>query len=108
MDSIVNAVYDIMQAAEDCTVPNLSEKSCSSDLTDMMSYWFQMSADLCAATLTCGSLDNECGASVSQSLVELSDCAKNLVAASSDCIKDRVRLGCQARANLGQARRNST
>jgi len=88
MDSIVNAVYDIMQAAEDCTVPSLSEKSCSSDLTDMMSYWFQMSADLCAATLTCGSLDNECGASVSQSLVELSDCAKNLVAASSDCIKD--------------------
>lgn len=88
VDSIVNAVYDIMQAAEDCTVPSLSEKSCSSDLTDMMSYWFQMSADLCAATLTCGSLDNECGASVSQSLVELSDCAKNLVAASSDCIKD--------------------
>lgn len=86
--SIVNAAYDIAQAAADCTLPGLVEVSCASDLTDMMSYWFQLANDICGMTLACGDLDNTCGAQVTQAMVELSDLSTNLVAAASDCTSD--------------------
>jgi len=88
IQSIVNAAYDIAQAATDCTLPGLSELACASDLTDMMGFWFQLSADLCAATLTCGSLDNECAFSINMIFQTMSDMSNNLVAASDDCIYD--------------------
>lgn len=88
VSSLTRAVYDILQSSADCTLPGLSQRSCAADLTDMMSWWFQISTSLCGASLACGSLDNECGAAVSLALTEISDTSRNLVATSTDCLKD--------------------
>jgi len=94
IDDIVNTAYDIMQAAQDCSLPHMAEAPCASDLTDMMNRWFRMSSDLCSATLFCGGLDNECGASISMALRELARASTDLIAAASDCSSDRSVLTC--------------
>eukprot|EP00429_Kryptoperidinium_foliaceum_P110951 CAMPEP_0176293588 /NCGR_PEP_ID=MMETSP0121_2-20121125/56689_1 /TAXON_ID=160619 /ORGANISM="Kryptoperidinium foliaceum, Strain CCMP 1326" /LENGTH=159 /DNA_ID=CAMNT_0017634561 /DNA_START=87 /DNA_END=563 /DNA_ORIENTATION=- len=91
MESLTNtldAVYDIAQAAADCTMPGLSEASCASDLTNMMSHWFSMGSNVCTATLVCGDLDNVCSAAVTKSIAHVASVAENLIASASDCISD--------------------
>lgn len=86
VDDVVNAAYDIAQATTDCTLPGLSENSCAADLTDMLSYWFNLANKISTATLECGRLDNLCSADITQGLGDLSDTSNVLIAASSDCM----------------------
>eukprot|EP00443_Scrippsiella_acuminata_P126934 CAMPEP_0115658790 /NCGR_PEP_ID=MMETSP0272-20121206/45389_1 /TAXON_ID=71861 /ORGANISM="Scrippsiella trochoidea, Strain CCMP3099" /LENGTH=347 /DNA_ID=CAMNT_0003096883 /DNA_START=46 /DNA_END=1089 /DNA_ORIENTATION=- len=88
IDDIVNAAYDINQAALDCTLPDLDELSCAADLTDMMSYWFNLGNKVATLTLVCGQLDNGCAADVLQAFGDISDTSNALVAAAQDCVSD--------------------
>jgi len=88
IDDIVNAAYDINQAAADCTLPGLDQLSCAGDLTDMMSYWFNLGNKISTLTLMCGALDNACAANILQALGDISDTSNNLVASAQDCTTD--------------------
>lgn len=85
VDMVLNAAYDITSAVEDCALETLDEKSCASDLTDMMSYWFNLAQKISFMTLACGRLDNLCASDVTQALGDVSDVSTFLIAAASDC-----------------------
>lgn len=86
IDDVVNSAYDIAQAALDCSAPSLSQTACASDLTDMMSYWFNLANKISSATSACGSLNNACAADITQALGDVSDVSNNLVASAGDCV----------------------
>mmetsp|Transcript_44753 Transcript_44753/g.96192 ORF Transcript_44753/g.96192 Transcript_44753/m.96192 type:complete len:329 (+) Transcript_44753:137-1123(+) len=88
IDSIVNAAYDILQAATDCTLPSFVELSCAADLTDMLSYWFYCASDISSCTLACGNLDNSCAGGITLAFASSADTSNDLVASASDCVSD--------------------
>jgi len=88
IDDVVNSAYDIAQAALDCSPPALSQSACASDLTDMMSYWFNLANKISSATSVCGSLDNACAADITQAFGDVSDVSNNLIASAGDCVTD--------------------
>jgi len=88
IDFVVNAAYDIVQAAADCTLPGLDELACASDLSDMLSYWFNLGSQISRMTFVCGSLDNVCAATILQAFGDISDTSNALVASASDCVSD--------------------
>jgi len=88
IDDVVNSAYDIAQAALDCSPPALSQAACASDLTDMMSYWFNLANKISSATSVCGSLDNACAADITQAFGDVSDVSNNLIASAGDCMTD--------------------
>eukprot|EP00429_Kryptoperidinium_foliaceum_P098121 CAMPEP_0176253698 /NCGR_PEP_ID=MMETSP0121_2-20121125/36151_1 /TAXON_ID=160619 /ORGANISM="Kryptoperidinium foliaceum, Strain CCMP 1326" /LENGTH=239 /DNA_ID=CAMNT_0017593485 /DNA_START=55 /DNA_END=774 /DNA_ORIENTATION=+ len=91
MESItatLDAGYDIAQAAADCALPGLSEASCASDLTSMMTNWMSLGSNICTATLVCGDVDNVCAATVTNAVAHVSSVANALIASASDCISD--------------------
>merc|ERR1719215_386787 len=88
IEHLVAISYDISEAAVDCTLPGLEEMSCAADLTDMMSYWFNLGARISTSTLVCGAMDDTCAANIVQSFGDSSDMASVFIAAANDCQTD--------------------